>query len=411
MDEHHLRFQGWRVTAAAAAGIFFAALLVYTFPIFLVPLTEEFSWSRAQVSSAYGMTAMASALSAAPLGYLIDRVGARRVAIWCLALFGCVFASLAWLTPHLWHLYALFGLLGVLATGTSPVAYARAVSSWFLHRRGVALAVALSGGSLGGLVHPPATQILMGIVGWRSACLALGGLTLAVGVPIVVRFVRERPSAGRGPEQAAGSASVRQGLKSRAFWILLLVIFCSSVIQSSTIVHLFALLTDRGVAASQAAIALSAFGGASVVGRLLTGWLVDRFFAPHASFALLVLAGLGTFLLSGAESLAMGALAATLIGFGTSGESDVAPYLVSRYFGLRSFSLLYGFAWTASALAAAAGPIVMGLAFDATGSYATLLVRFAVVASAVAALMLLMPRYEMPRTSGLVTPHAAAAAE
>jgi MFS family permease len=411
VDEHQLRYQGWRVTAAAAAGVFFAALLVYTFPIFLVPLSEEFSWSRAQVSSAYGITAVMSALSAPPLGYLIDRVGARLVAIWCLALFGCAFTSLWWLTPNLWHLYALFALLGVLATGTSPVAYARAVSSWFLRRRGVALAVAISGGSLGGLVHPPATQWLMGIVGWRGACLALGGLTLAVGVPIVVRFVRERPYAARGPEQEASGASVRQGLRSRAFWILVVVLFCSSVIQSSTIVHLFALLTDRGVSASQAAVALSTFGGASVVGRLTTGWLVDRFFAPRVSFALLVVASAGTFVLSRADSLAMGTLAGMLIGFGTSGESDVAPYLVSRYFGLRSFSLLYGFTWTAWALAAAAGPIVMGLAFDATGSYQALLVRFAALAAAVATLMLVMPRFDILRPSPMVASQAATAAE
>jgi predicted MFS family arabinose efflux permease len=407
-DELSLRYEGWRVAAASASGVFFASLLVYTFPIFLKPLSEEFSWSRAQVSFAYGITAATSALSAAPLGYLIDRVGPRRVAIWCLALFAVTFASLAWLTPHLWHLYAVFGVLGVVATGTSPVAYARAVSSWFARRRGMALAVAISGGSLGALGHPPVTQMLIGLVDWRTAYVVLGGLVLVAGLPIALRFVREHPSARRGPEQKAAGASVGQGLGSRAFWILIVFMFFSSAIQSSAIVHLYPLLTDRGVPASQAAIALSVFGGASIVSRLGTGWLIDRFFAPRVAFALLVIASLGALALSGAHTFAIGALAAALIGFGT--EGDVAPYLLSRYFGLRSFSLLYGLGWAATATAAAIGPILMGRAFDATRSYEVLLVRLAVVALAVAALMLVMPRYDRRDTPARIV-HPATSAD
>jgi MFS family permease len=203
---------------------------------------------------------------------------------------------------------------------------------------------------------------------------------------------------------------VRRGLSSRAFWILVVVIFFSSAIQSSAIVHLYSLLTDRGVPASQAALALSVFGGASMISRLGTGWLIDRFFAPRVAFGLLVIAGLGAWVLSGAHSFAAGAVAAALIGFGTSGEADVAPYLLSRYFGLRSFSLLYGFAWAATATAAVVGPILMGRAFDVTGSYDVLLVRLAVLALAVAALMLVMPRYDRQDVPALIA-HPAPSAD
>jgi MFS family permease len=111
------------------------------------------------------------------------------------------------------------------------------------------------------------------------------------------------------------------------------------------------------------------------------------------SIALLAVAALGTFLLSGAQSLAMGVVAAVMIGIGMGGEADVTPYIVSRYFGLRSFSLLYGFTWTAYASAGALGPILMGKAFDLTGSYEALLVRLALAALGVATLMLFMPPY------------------
>jgi hypothetical protein len=112
------------------------------------------------------------------------------------------------------------------------------------------------------------------------------------------------------------------------------------------------------------------------------------------SIALLVAASLGAFVLADASSLAAGMTAAVLIGFGTGGESDVAPYLLSRYFGLRSFSAIYGFTWMAAAFAGAIGPVLMGRAFDATGSYEVVLVRLAIATLSVSALLFAMPRYD-----------------
>jgi cyanate permease len=109
---------------------------------------------------------------------------------------------------------------------------------------------------------------------------------------------------------------------------------------------------------------------------------------------LVVTAAAGTFLLARADSFASGTIAALLIGLGVGGESDVAPYLLSRYFGLRSFSTLYGLTWVGTAAAAAAGPIMMGRAFDATGSYEALLMRFTLLTLAVAVLTFALPRYE-----------------
>jgi MFS family permease len=177
------------------------------------------------------------------------------------------------------------------------------------------------------------------------------------------------------------------------------VLFFSSIAQNGALAHMSALLTDRGVAASGGALALSAMGGAGLVGRLVTGWLLDRFFAARVSFVLLSTAAAGTLLLSTADSLMMGVLAAMLIGLGMGGEADVTPYLLSRYFGLRSFSVLYGLTWTFYAVAGAIGPILMGRAFDLTGSYQALLVRLALGTLAVAALMLLLPRYSTERAS------------
>jgi predicted MFS family arabinose efflux permease len=394
VSESSLRYPGWQVALASGVGVFvsFASLFVYTFGILLKPLTEEFGWSREAVSAAFGIAAMTVAVCSPPLGLMLDRLGPRRVILPCLVVFGLAFASLSLLTPSLWHLYAIFLVLGIVGNGTAQMAYSRAVSSWFEQRRGLALSLVMSGGAVGAMVLPPLAEALIASFGWRTTCVVLGSGVLIIGLPTVATFVRERRDS-RGIIEAAAGVGVADALKTRAFWILVVVLFCSSIAQNGAIAHISALLTDRGVAAAGGALALSAMGGASLVGRLATGWLLDRFFAARVSFALLVTAALGTFLLAGAESLAVGVVAAMLIGFGMGGEADVTPYLLSRYYGLRSFSMLYGLTWTFYAVAGAVGPVLMGQAFDATGSYEALLVQLSLGIVAVAVLMLFLPRY------------------
>jgi MFS family permease len=409
--ETDLRYEGWRVAGAASVGVFvsFASLFVYTFGVLLKPLAEEFSWSREAVSAAFGIAAMTVAACSPLLGYLFDRVKPTRIIVPCLIVFGCAFASLALLTPRLWQLYLTFFVLGVVGNGTAQMAYSRAISSWFERRRGTALAVVMSGGAIGAIVLPPAAEALIETVGWRRACLVLGAMVLVVGIPIVARFIRERP-ADRGAATVLGGVSIREGVTSRVFWILVVVLFAQSIAQNGALTHMSALLTDRGVPASGAALALSAMGAASLFGRLATGWLLDRFFAPRVGFCLLSVAAVGTYLLAGAQSMAVGVVAAGLIGFGMGAEADVTPYILSRYLGLRSFAMLYGLTWTAYAIAGAVGPVLMGRAFDATGSYTALLTQLAVGTFLIAALMLLMPRYAQtsgPRSaeaSGLARP-------
>jgi len=401
-NEHELSYEGWRVAGAASAGVFvsFASLFIYTFGTFLKPIATEFSWSREAVSAGFGIAAMTVAVCSPTLGALLDRYGARRIILPSVTVFGIGFASLALLTPSIWHLYTICVVIGIVGNGTAQMAYTRTVASWFDRRRGVALALMLAGGATGAMVLPPVAQLLVDRAGWRTAFALLGGMVLAIGLPTVLAFIRERPSSPAGRAMGDG-ATVREGLASRAFWILVVVLFGSSIAQNGAITHLSAMLTDRGVSASGAALAVSAMGGAGLAGRLVTGWLLDRFFAARVSFVLLALAALGAWILSWAGSLPMGVVGALLIGFGMGGEGDVTPYLLSRYFGLRSFSTLYGLTWTAYAVAGAIGPVLMGRAFDLTGSYEALLARLAIGTLAVAALMLLLPRYDAVRLYGV----------
>ena len=393
-SEESVRYDGWPVVAASSAGVFLTTTVFFTFAVLLKPLTEEFSWSRAAVSTAFGCLTLGAAVSAPVVGQLFDRFGPAWISAPCLATVGVAFASLSLLTPHLPHLFAVYLVIGLATTGTSAVVYSRAIASWFDRRRGAAIAMVMASAAVGSIVHPPLAAAVTRRVGWRGACLILGGLIVFAGVPLVVRLVRERPAALARSRADTPGATIREALTSRIFWILITVVFGSTLMVNSTIVHLSALLTDRGLTPSGAAIVVSAMGAASLAGRLLTGWLLDRFVATRVSFALLATAALGTFLLADADSFAFGVLAAALIGFGTGGELDVVPYLLSRYFGLRSLATLYGLNWTAWGVAGAVGPILMGRAFDASGSYESVLVGFAAATIAVAMLVLVLPVYQ-----------------
>lgn len=394
-DEHSLQYRGWHVVAASAGCVFFsfASLLVYTFGIFLKPVAAQFHWTREAISLAFGLAAMGVAACSPFIGALLDRVPARRVIIPCFLVFGSAFLSLAFLTPHLWHLYAVFMVLGIVGNGTAHLAYSRAISTWFNQRRGSAFAFLMSGGAVGAMLLPVIAQLLIGAIGWRGAYAILGAAVLVIAVPLATN-VRER-SYVRVFERRTDGASISSGVSSWAFWIIVVVLFIASLSQNGAISHLAALLTDRGISSGSAALAVSTLGGATLVGRLATGWLLDRYFAPRVSFCLLALAAFGTYLLAGAHSIFVGCASAALIGLGMGGEADVTPYLISRYFGLRSFSTLYGLTWTAYALAGAVAPVIMGRVFDATGSYQGLLVRLSIVTVGAAALMLLLPRYSI----------------
>lgn len=387
-------YPGWLVVAAAFCGVMvsFGSLLVFTFGIFLKPLSAEFGWSRESISKAFGLAALTVAVCSPVLGRLLDKYGARRIVLPCMVVFGLAFGSLSLLTPSLMHLYATFVVIGVVGNGTTQMGYSRAVSTWFTLNRGKALAFVVAGVGVGSIVLPWVAQWLIDEHGWRTAYQVLGALVLVFGIPLTALFVREHPQDGMKRVQV-GSRSIREGLRSRAFWLLVATLFLSSVAVNGAITHLSPLLTDRGISTQSAALAVSVLGAASLTGRLVTGHLLDRYFGPWVSFGLLAVVAAGIGVLATASDASMGLLAAALIGLGLGGEADVTPYLLTRYFGLGTFSTLYGLTWTAYAIAGATGPVLMGKVFDLTKSYTSLLMVLGAVTLIAAVLMLFLPAY------------------
>ena len=384
---------GWRVAIASSFACMagFGSIVIYSFGAFIKPLTAEFGWSRQTISTAFACASFTLGICSPGLGFLLDRYGPRRVILPSIVLFALAFASLSMLENSLVQLFCTFVLIGAIGNATAQLGYTRAVSTWFSTRRGTALAVLLTGSSVGMVAVPILSQRLLANVGWRMSYAILGALPLLTAFPIAGLFVRERKE--DSPQQLAISAPSFSAPKSRAFWILLATLFLGAMSTTGVITQLSALLTDRGIKASEAGYAVAAAGAASFAGRLVTGWLLDRFFAPRVGMVLLFITATGLYLLTTAQTLPAAILASFLIGFSMGGEADVTPYVLARYFGLRSLGLLYGWAWTAFAIAAALGSVLLGRAFDRSGTYSDLLLLFALATFIAGLLMLAMPQY------------------
>jgi MFS family permease len=385
---------GWWVVAVSAIGLSVSAgtAVVYTFAVFLKPLTQEFHWSRSQVSLAVSLLNLMVCLGSPAAGRLVDRFGGRVIILPSIALLGATLASLYFLTPHLWHLYLLYSIAGLVGLGATSLTYSRVVAGWFDRRRGLALGVTSSGIGLGSFIMPPLAQAVIGAFGWRDAYLVLGMIVFAVPLPLVALFLRDAPPAGKTPHKDAPTAT--GALRTRVFWQMLIIFFVISACVNGAMAHLSALLTDRGTAAQAAAFAISLFGASAFTGRIATGYLLDRFFAPFVMVTLFAGAALALALLAGGAVGGSASLAAVLMGFGVGAEADVMPYLVSRYFGLRALGELFGYLFSAYTLGVAVGPILMGAGYDSTGSYRTPLTILAIAMFAATAATLTLPRYK-----------------
>lgn len=398
IEESQPVYYGWRVVLAACLGVMggFGSLFVYTFTVFVKPLSAQFGWNREAISVGFAIAAMTVGLSSPIIGRLIDRVGPRRIILPCMTVFGCGIAAFGLLRSGIWQFYLTCFVVGVVGNGAAHLAYARSISTWFERRLGTALAFVMVGAGLGAMILPVIAQSVVTRSGWRTSYFTLGVLALLLGLPLSWRYIRDRETTKKQSsegEVVRSGLTWQQGASTFAFWIIVAVLFVSSISMNGAITHLSALLTDRGITPGDAALCASLLGGISILGRVITGWLLDRFFGGGVAFVINLMTAGGILLLARANSFSAGCVAAALIGMGAGGEAAITPYLLTRYFGLRAFSTLYGLTWTFYAAAGATGPVILGRAFDATGSYTSLLTVLAIALGVAAAMMLLLPKY------------------
>lgn len=384
----------WMVVGVSSVGLFFhlGSLAVNAFGVMLKTLCEQFQWDREEVSFAFTLMTLTAMLAMPLTGWLTDRIGSRRPILICLAAFGALYASLTFLTPSLWHLYAVFLAIGLVGPGTSAVPHASLISRWFTDRRGLALGLAMSGTAIGGIIWPSATQKLMNWFGWRNAYAISGGAALLVAVPLLILFLREPSKPAQSTEHAGGEKpdglTRREALGGSLLWLMLFAFFVISLSIHACMIHLVAMLTDRGMTAESAAFASTLMGAAGMIARLGMGYLLDKLPAERVPSIAFCVVAAGIFLLFAGATGGSAYFAAILIGIGYGSETATVPYLIGRYFGLRSFGEIYSYLFIAVPFGGALGPLLMAKVFVQSGSYQMGLL-FCGVATVVAAALLL----------------------
>lgn len=339
--------------------------------VFLKPLTEEFGWSRGEVSAGYSALALSAAAFGILWGWLADRKGGRNIALFGVLMMGISFFALSW-TGSLWYYYLMyfaFGALGNSAVGT-PI-YAT-VGFWFTRNQGLAIGLMAAGGAFGQAVVPFAARLLISAWDWQTAYAVIGISFLVIGIPLAL-LVRDPPSRRAATNRAAAPAAsvevdppappalVLPFLSAAAF-------FCC-ICMSVPIVHTVALVSDRGFAPEAAAsvllvLMIAGIGGRVLGGRLadmvgpLNGWMMMSFGQTILVFAFPFVDGLW----------ATWVLAAI---FGVVYSGDMASILVTARMMLpariaaRSLGIVVFFGWLGMGTGAWGG----GAIFDFAGNY------------------------------------------
>ena len=283
-EESSIRYPGWGVLAAAFTGVMvsFAPIVPYTFSLFLDPLHAAFGWKREAMGGAFALAAITVAFVSPLIGILLDRFPPRRTILPGILVFAVGLAALSRLTSHIVQFYATFFVIGLVANATAQFAYTRTILTWFTTHRGKALALLLTGSGMGSILIPPLTEWMIQHHGWRSGFLLLGGIA-TLGFPLTALLVRNRPEATivRSEHRADTGMTVAAALRTAAFWILAFITIFSAFSENGLVTNLSSILTQHGVLAATAALALSVRGGAGIIGRLGVGFAIDRV-SPNA---------------------------------------------------------------------------------------------------------------------------------
>ncbi|WAL68767.1 MFS transporter [Amycolatopsis cynarae] len=391
----------WPLLLAALLGISVgvAAIPGNGLAIFLRAMQQDLGWSRAQISLGGTIVLLVVAGVSPLLGWVSDRIRMIWIVVGGLAGLSVSLLLFSRLSSNVGVYYAGCALLGIAASGSATVAYARAVSAAFVRTRGFALGLSTIGTGIAAFVLPEVLAPYAARTGWRTGFVVLG-ITVAVGAVIVAALLSRSPVATRPPRtirlaevtDSRSGLTLREALLGRTFWTLAVCFFMVLFAMAGLQLHLLSYLQDAKVGVASAGKIASLAGIGVIVFRPLGGWFFDRFHAPRTASLILVIA---TACVLAVVVFGAGAapLAALAIGLATGAEFDLIGYLSARYFGQRAYGRIYGLFYLVATVGAALSGVFYGAVQDAAGSYLPALCTTAGLLLMTALLLLTLPRY------------------
>jgi len=399
---------GWRPLLAATlgtmCGIF--AFTNYTQGFFVGPVTSEFGWTPAQFFLSYTVLMCLGLITGPVIGSLAAKYGIRVLGI--IGLVGHAFAyvliSLNNGSLTLWYLS--FALLAILSAGSLPIIWTTVLNSWFKEDRGKAIGITMAGTGLGAFLFPPVVEYMISNHGWRAAyqSVAVGAAVLAL--PFVIAFFKERDVPIKSAVQTTKSKDAtwgftrREAMATYRFWVLGIVLFVSALVIVGLLSNFERIMTQQGIERATIAKIASVMGLTIILGRLLVGFLVDKFWAPGVAASFFVLPTVAIIILLNMDvTVGMGFLIAILIGLAAGAELDLLAFLTSKYFGPANYPTVFGAIFAFFAVGAGVAPPVYGAAAQAAGGYTTVLEISVGLLVLCIALFLALGKYPAEETS------------
>ena len=358
--------------------------------VWITALELHFGWSRTVLAGAFSMAQLEGSIIGPLLGYLIDRVGPRRMVFMGLAITGLGFLLFS-RTENVFIFYASYGLIMLGTAAGTWLPYMAVVNRWFVRKRSIAMAIAGEGSPLGGLVLVPvlAWAVTPDNYGWSVTAQWTGVVFLCLAWPMS-QLIRVRPEdhgllpdgdppeqRQRGPARTARRAAspgqlqftARQAVRTPAFWLITFGHACSSILYATLTVHLVPMLTDQGLDLVRAASVFSVALGVAAVFQLIGGYMGDRL-PKHIVISFFGFIQAGGFLMAVLiHSVPMAILFAVVFGIGFGGRNPLTTAIRGDYFGENAFATITGLSSAPMYAMMLAAPLFAGAMFDATGTY------------------------------------------
>jgi MFS family permease len=366
------------------------AMVAATNSNFLNILPEALGVSRTAVSSALAVSTWIIALVIPFTGRLMDHYGVRKVVLPALLAFSAVYFLLGTIT-QLWQFFVLQILLAFIVTACNAVGYAKIVSLWFDRNRGLVLGLCVAfGAGLGQTLMPKLSQMAIDWGGYQGGYWLIAGLILCIGFPAVLILVRapqpsQLPTAttysnpdaadegianeNAGEDRHKIGMTFKEAARTKELYLIFIAIALASMALLGTIQQAVPMLADRGVSIGTATTIMSLVFIGVIVGEFSAGLIVDRLNSPKVVIPYFVCAIVGLYVLHHINDGLTLMVSAPLMGLGLGCEVGLNAYLISRYFGLKSFGTIYGLTLGASNLGIGIGIVLMGYARDTWGSY------------------------------------------
>jgi len=353
----------------------------FGFGVFILPLEEEFGWTRTQVNVSLTLGVFTGFL--APFaGRLMDRYGARWIMATSLGLLATGLLLRAVMT-ELWQFYLFSALVFLGTPGATMLPVGRLVSLWFSRTRGRMMGMVTAGNNFGGMVSVPIAAGMIALAGWRWSFAGIGFLVLVVLI-LAVLVIRDSPEdvereigkrwtpRGEGGEAARGALSgytTRRALRTSAFWFLMSGMTLQQFARTAVVSQLAPHLEHVGFSAGEAATGLSVLAFFAMASKVVFGRLSETITARYAYVVIVSIqaAGLALVVISGGSATAWAALA--VLGFGIGGVGALGPLSVVELFGLRNYGAILGLTRPAVTIPVVTGPIMAGMIFDNLGKY------------------------------------------